>query len=289
MNAEGILDPESFTQKEDIWKSKIASGRVLGLAYPVWGYSDSRTTLINNGMQDRTYAYLPIMIDESYKCAVLKDAGFTGGWGIAITTACKDPQRAFEFLDWMCSEEAQILVNWGIEGVNYEFVDGKRVIPDEEQRRIETDPDYQKKTGVGQWVYPFPMRGKGYIDSTGNYITRDSPQRIKNQEYLDVEKNTLAAYGAQMWIDLFPSTESLGVSEYGQTWQYALPPDADAVITEADNYLKNALAIAVLGNPADFETQWQKIVQDLRKIGVEDADKVLTGMIKEKIELWNRK
>ena len=289
MNTEGILDPESFTQKEDIWKSKIASGRVLGLAYPVWGYSDSRRILINGGMQDRTYAYLPIMIDESYKCVVLKDAGFTGGWGIAITTACKDPQRAFEFLDWMCSEEAQILVNWGIEGVNYEVVGGKRVIPDQEQRRIETDPDYQKKTGVGQWVYPFPMRGKGYIDSTENYITRDSPQRIKNQEYLDVEKETLAAYGAEMWIDLFPSTESLGVSEYGQTWQYALPPDADAVITEADNYLKNALAIAVLGNPADFESQWQKIVQDLRKIGVEDAGKVLTGMIKEKIELWNRK
>ena len=29
LNAEGLLDPESFTQKEDVWKSKIASGRVL--------------------------------------------------------------------------------------------------------------------------------------------------------------------------------------------------------------------------------------------------------------------
>ena len=289
MNAEGILDPESFTQKEDIWKAKIASGRVLGLAYPVWGYNDSRSLLINSGMQDRTYAYLPIMLDESYTCAVLKDSGFTGGWGIAITATCKDPQRAFDFLDWMCGEEAQILVNWGIEGVNYEVADGKRVVPDEEQRRIETDPDYQKKTGVGQWVYPFPMRGNGYIDSTGNYITRDSPQRIKDQEYLDVEKETLAAYGAKMWIDLFPSTESLGVSQYGQAWQYALPPDANTIITEADNYLKNALAVAVLGRPEDFETQWRKIVQDLRGIGVEDASKALTAMIKEKIELWNRK
>jgi len=289
MNAEGILDPESFTHKEDIWKAKIAEGRVLGLAYPVWGYNDSRASLINSGMQDRTYAYLPIMLDESYTCAVLKDSGFTGGWGIAITTACKDPERAFEFLDWMCGEEAQILVNWGIEGVNYKVVDGKRIVPDEEQRRFETDPDYQKKTGVEQWIYPFPMRGKGFIDSTGNYITRDSPQRIRNQEYIDVEKETLAAYGAEMWIDLFPSTESLGVSQYGQAWQYALPPDANAVITGADNYLKNALAIAVLGDPADFESQWHKIVEDLRKLGVEDAGKVLTEMIKEKIELWNKK
>jgi len=85
------------------------------------------------------------MADESYVCAALKDYGLSGGWGIAITTACKDPLRAFEFLDWMCSKEAQILVNWGIEGVNYKVIDNKRVIPDDEQRRIEIDPDYKKK------------------------------------------------------------------------------------------------------------------------------------------------
>ena len=288
MNAEGILDPESFTQKEDIWKAKIASGRVLGLAYPIWGYGESRASLINDGMEDRTYAYLPIMIDESYRAAVLKDAGLSGGWGIGITTACKDPERAFEFLDWMCSEEAQVLVNWGVENENYHVVDGKRIVPDEEQRRAESDPDYGKKTGVGRWAYPFPMRGAGYIDSTGNYITKDSPERIVNQEYLAVEKETLAAYGAKMWIDLFPSTESLGVSKHGAAWQYTLPPDANAKVTEADSYIKNALANIVLGRPENFEASWAKIQQDLRRIGIDETGKTLTKMIKEKIELWNR-
>jgi putative aldouronate transport system substrate-binding protein len=288
MNVEGVLDPESFTQKEDIWRAKIASGRVLGLAYPGWGYGESRSSLINDGMENRTYAYLPIMADESYTCAVLKDYGLSGGWGIAITTACKDPERAFEFLDWMCSEEAQVLVNWGIEGVNYNVVDGKRTVPDEEQRRADTDPDYGRKTGVGRWAYPFPMRGQGYIDSTGNYITKDSPERIKNQEYLAVEKETLAAYGVEMWIDLFPSTESLGVSKHGAAWQYTLPPDANAKITEADNYIKNALANIVLGRPGNFESSWQKIVQDLRRMGLDETGKTLTAMIKDKIELWSR-
>jgi putative aldouronate transport system substrate-binding protein len=212
----------------------------------------------------------------------------SGGWGIAITTACKDPERAFEFLDWMCSEEAQILINWGIEGVNYHVVDGRRTVPESEQRMADTDPDYGRKTGVGRWAYPFPMRGRGFIDSTGNYITRSSPERIKNEEYLDVEKETLAAYGAEMWIDLFPSTESLGVSRHGAAWQYTLPPDANAKITEADMYMKNALANIVLGKPENFETQWQKIVNDLRRMGLEETGKTLTGMIKDKIELWNR-
>jgi putative aldouronate transport system substrate-binding protein len=132
------------------------------------------------------------------------------------------------------------------------------------------------------------MRGRGYIDSTGNYITKDSPERIKNQEYLAVEKETLAAYGAEMWIDLFPSTESLGVSKHGAAWQYTLPPDANAKVSEADNYMKNALANIVLGRPENFESQWQRILQDLRRIGIEETGKTLTAMIKDKIELWNR-
>jgi len=288
MNAEGILDPESFTQKEDIWRAKIASGRVLGLAYPVWGYAEARTSLINDGMANRTYAYLPITVDESYQSAVLKDPGFGGGWGIAISSSCKDPERAFEFLEWMCSEEAQVLINWGIEGVNYQVIDGKRVLPDEEQRLVDTDPDYGRKTGVGRWAYPFPMRGRGYIDSTGNYNTKDSPERIRNQEYLDVEKETLAAYGVDMWIDLFPSTESLGVSKYGAAWQYTLPPDANARITEADNYIKNALANVVLGRQGNFESSWTKIVEDLRRMGIDEAGKTLTAMIKDKILLWSK-
>jgi len=288
MNSEGILDPESFTQKEDIWRAKIAAGRVLGLAYPVWGYAEARTSLINDGMEDRTYAYLPIMADERFSCVALKDSGFGGGWGIAISSSCKDPERAFEFLDWMCSEEAQVLVNWGIEGVNYQVIDGKRVVPDEQQRLVDTDPDYGRKTGVGRWAYPFPMRGRGYIDSTGNYNTKDSPERIINQEYLPVEKETLAAYGVEMWIDLFPSTESLGVSKHGAAWQYTLPPDANAKLTEADNYIKNALANLVLGRPGNFESSWSKIVEDLRRMGIDEAGKTLTGMIKDKIELWSR-
>jgi putative aldouronate transport system substrate-binding protein len=287
MNVEGILDPESFTQKEDVWRAKIAAGRVLGLSYPLWGYGEARTSLINDNMAERTYAYLPITINESYQPATLKDAGLSGGWGIGITTACKDPERAFEFLDWMCSEEAQILVNWGIEGVNYQIVEGKRVVPDAEQRWSETDPDYGRKTGVGRWAYPFPMRGRGYIDSTGNYITRESPERIK-QIYLPVERETLAAYGVEMWIDLFPSTESLGVSRHGAAWQYTLSPDVNAKITEADNYMKNALANIVLGKPENFESSWNKIVDDLRRMGLEGSGKALTDMIKDKIELWGR-
>ncbi|GHT58446.1 ABC transporter substrate-binding protein [Spirochaetia bacterium] len=286
MNAEGILDPESFTQKEDVWKAKIASGRVLGIGYPLWGYGDARTSLIKDGMPERTYAYPPLTINENYSSAMLKDFGFGGGWGIAITSTCKDPERAFEFIDWMCSEQAQTLTNWGLEGINYDVINGKRVQKASDRVQQDTDPDYGKKTGVGRWAYPFPQRGDGYIDSTGNYNTKNSPENIV-ANYLPVEKETLAAYGATMWIDLYPTTESLGVSRHGQAWQYTLPPDVNAKITEADELVKGALANMILGPPSAFDAAWQKMLSDLRSIGIEDANKALTALVKEKITMWN--
>jgi putative aldouronate transport system substrate-binding protein len=288
MNAEGILDPETFTQTEDEWRAKIASGRMIATSYPWWGYGEARQSLINDGMPERTFAYLNITLNESIQSAVLKDPGFSGGWGVAITTNNRDPERAFEFLDWMASEEAQILINWGIEGVNYNVVDGKRVVPEAERLASISDPNYGRRTGVGIYQHPFPMYGRGFIDSTGNWITRDSPETIR-QNYLDVEVETLAAYGATMWTDLFPSTESLGVTRHGQAWQYTLPPDLNARVAEADNYVKTALANMVLDrNLNNFDASWDRMIRDLRRMGIEDANRALTQLVKDKVELWNR-
>ena len=285
MYNDGILDPETFTQSEDMWRAKLASGRVLANAFPLWGWEQARASLLADGMDERTYAYLPIVADGRFQSAMLTDRGYSGGWGIAISSTCKDPERAFEFLDWMASEEAQILVNWGMEGVNFDVINGKRVIPQSEQQMINTDPDYQKRTGVERWRFPFPARGRGFVDSTGNFITKDSPETIK-QRLLPVERETLAAYGAEMWIDLFPSSASLPVSRHGQAWQYTLPADLLAKVVEADSFVQTALANIVIGNPANFDTAWANMVDGLRRTGIGQANDAMTQLIRDRVRLW---
>ena len=285
MYYEGVLDRESFTQTQDEWQAKIAQGRVLGIAYPGWGYGEAKQSLISDGRQERTYAFLPIQIDERFQAGTTQDPGFSGGYGIAITTSCKDPERAFEFLDWMASEEACILREWGLEGANYTYINGKRVQNEQDRLDRISDPNYGRRTGIGLWYHPFPRRGTGWIDSTGNYITTTTPELIK-QNFLDVERETLAAYGAELWTDLFPSTESLGISRHGQAWQYTLPPDLQAKTSEADDYMKTALSNIVIGPQANFDAAWDKIMSDLRAMGIDDANKGLTALVKDKVKLW---
>lgn len=289
MNDIGLLDPESFTQKEDTYKSKISSGRVIGLSDAAWDYSDAETTLISEGKVGSTYARLPVTVSEEYKDQSLKNYGFGGGWGVAISESCENKERAFEFLDWLASDEAQVLLNWGIEGEHYTVnEDGKRELLPEVQEQKNTDPDFGKKTGIGAYVYPFPQRGVGAIDSTGNsYTTTTLENVIAN--YNDAQKETLAGYGISNFTEMFPSSEELGISKYGQVWQYTIPSDSDIAIIQqkCDDYIQQAVTQAILGKPENFDKAWDEIQTTLKSYGIDKLNEEMTKLTKERLELWN--
>lgn len=288
MNDIGLLDPESFTQKEDTYKAKISSGRVVGLSDAAWDYSDAEKTLIGEGKTGLTYARLPVTVSEEYKDQSLKNYGFGGGWGVAISESCENKERAFEFLDWMASDEAQVLLNWGIEGEHYTVEDGKRVVKPEVQVQKNTDPDFSKKTGIGAYVYPFPQRGVGAVDSTGNsYTTTTIENVIAN--YNDAQKETLAGYGVNDFTEMFPTSEELGISKHGQVWQYTIPSDSDISIIQqkCDDYIQQAVTQAILGKPADFDKTWDDIQKTLESYGVDKLNEEMTNLTKERLELWN--
>ncbi len=275
---EGLLDIESFTQKEDLFQSKLKEGIVLATSYTHWGLMDARSELAANNMENRTFAYLPVTAGPEYKDQSLKDYGFSGGWGIAITKSCKDPEAAFKFLDYMCSEEAQIILNWGVEGVTYEVTsDGKRV----------SLPNIPENAGIGVWIYPFPQAGNGALDSLGNILVQNSVDSIK-KSYLRPERETLRAYGAEIWPDIFPSSQELGVSRHGQVWQYSLSSENTSRLNQIDNYVKQELIKMILGPEKDFDKSWEKMKSGIISMDIETVTSELDRLISQKIELWNK-
>lgn len=275
---EGLLDPESFTQDIDVWNSKLKDGYVLGTSYPYWGLKDINRYLVQNDLDQRTFAFLPITYNENYKDPALKDYGYSGGWGIAISKDCKDPVRAFKFLDWMCSEEAQILVNWGIEGKHYYY--------DKNGRRV-AYPNIDENDGVGRYIYPFPEAGGGFIDSTGNPIAKLYKENII-ENYSSAEKETLSAYGAELWAELFPSSQELGVSKHGQIWQYPLSSQMTKVISEVDDYVKESLIKMILAPEKDFDVNWEEMRENIIKMGMLEINRQCTELIKMKMKLWEK-
>lgn len=285
MYNEGILDSEFATQTHEDYIAKIASGRVLSLLDTDWDYADGEKVLIADGKLGKTYAPLPLTMDKDTKCATLMYQGLTTGYGVGISKDCEDPVAAIKFLDYICSDEGQVLVNWGIEGENY-FVDenGKRYRTEEEVAEANSNTDYQKTTGVGFHTYPFPCYGNGVEDSTGNTYTPTSKETVM-AEYNEEQKAACEAWGTDLLVDVFPQADEFEVPKYSAVWAYAKPAEFTEIETALSEVAWSSLVSCVIGSEEDFDANYDVMLQEFDECGASEAEEMLTEIIAERVSL----
>ncbi|WP_373231970.1 ABC transporter substrate-binding protein [Cohnella sp.] len=288
MNAEGLLDKESFVQKYDQYKAKIATGRVLGLIDQKWDFDEGQRPLKAEGKFDQTYGHYPVTLTEEYKNPAFWSTGFTGGLGVAISVDNPDPVRTIKFLDYLASDEGQVLANWGIEGKHYNVENGKRFIPPEvADRKINDAINFQKESGIGSYNLLSAHYGDGVKDPTGNYYTTRFPEQLVS-DYSSVEKEVLAAYGATIWKDLFPQEDEFKPKPWGALWNIPVPSDNDLSVLEEKlkNITWKRIPEAILAKPEQFDGLWDKYMKEIEAAGVEKAEQLRQQLLNERLALW---
>jgi len=289
MNAIGLLDPDSFTQKFDAYEAKIASGRVVGLIDAAWEFGNAQNVLKTDGKFERMYGSYPVQQTTATLAPDFIDLGYASGYGIGITTSCEDPVAVIKFLDYMASDEGQVLRHWGIEGVNYVVENGLRVIPETEKQSKLDNADYNKETGVGAYVYPFPTWGAGVADSTGSTYNPETPESIiLNQT--PIEKEVLAAYGVEKFGDLYPTKEDLYISPWGAAWQIQMTDESGVapLLLRCDEIAKAGVIESVIATPENFEKVWNQMISDLEAANVYDMNAKFTELVKERVAIWSK-
>ncbi len=289
MNDIGLLDPESFVQKWDQYIDKIASGRALALIDQTWEVSQGEDALKAEGKFERTYGRFPVTLSQEYETTVTFPQGFSGGWGMGITTACKDPVRAIEFLDFLASEEGQILVNWGIEGKHYVYENGRRtLLPEYAEMNRNDQNKFKRLTGIGN--YQISLRyGDGNLDSTGNYFTMNFPEQIL-ANYSDLEKEILSKYGASCWKDLFPPDEDFDPSPWGTAWSIPIPNDSPlSVFQEKEqSIVRRRIPEAILSDPSEFDRIYDLMLSEFDSTGADEMEQLYSEYVKARVRLWTR-
>lgn len=285
MYNEGILDPEFATQTHEDYIAKIASGRVVALFDKDWDYQDGEKVLKADGKLGATYCGLPLTMDKATKSPVLMYQGLTTGTGIAISSSCVDPVKAIQFIDFLCSDEGQVLTHWGVEDVNY-FIDesGHRFRTDEEIEASQNDKDYQKNTGVGFHNYPFPTYGDGIKDPTGSTYTTTSESSVIG-EYNEEERAAVEKWGVELLVDVFPQASEFEVPPYPPLWALAKPTEFDEIGNQLDEVAWSKLIECVIGSEADFDDRYDAMLAELEATGMYDAEAMLNEIIAEKVAL----
>lgn len=288
MNDIGLLDPESFVQKYDQYIAKLASGRVVATIDQEWEIGEAENALKAEGKHDRAYGHYPVTLDETFKAANFQQNGFNGGWGVGITVDAKDPVRAIKFLDYLASEEGQVLINWGIEGTHYNIEGSKRVIPADVLDMKNNDNNaFRHKTGIGN--YNLSLRyGDGVKDATGNFYTTKNPEQIL-ENYSPIEKEVLKGYGIAYWKDLFPKEDEFPIKAWGAAWNIPVPNDSPNTVfnKKMEDITRKRIPESILAKPADFDKVFDKMLEELDKAGVLEMEKNYTELVKARIKLWS--
>ncbi len=203
----GFVDPESFTQTYDEYIAKLSTGRVLGMVDQWWDFAYTVNDVFKQqGLDLKGCNYVPL--------GLTTEKGMDNRWhtyddtvnqasGIAITTSCEDPEKAFDFLVKMAmDQELHDLRFWGVEGVDYEVDENGLYYRTEEQRMQCADTAYQA-SHICQYSY-FPQWSGTHDDGKNANKPEEQPSEFMNgmaQPLVDC----FNAYGVTTYVDMIGS------------------------------------------------------------------------------------
>lgn len=100
--------------------------------------------------------------------------GKTARGCMAISAEAENPEEIFKFIDFLSTEEGQLLCEYGVEGVSYNMVDGKPVLTDEVMEKLNAgDTDWLINNvgssfgGAANYFFEFVLTNMNNIDNFG--------------------------------------------------------------------------------------------------------------------------
>ena len=203
----GFVDPESFTQTYDEYIAKLSTGRVLGMVDQWWDFAYTvNDSFKQTGLDQNGCNYVPLGLTTK--------PGMENRWhtyddtvnqasGIAITTDCKDPDKAFKFIvDCAMDQELHDLRWWGVEGVDYGVDSDGLYFRTDEQRQNWADTSYQAAHRC-QYSY-FPQWHGTSRDGKNANKPEEQPSEFMN-DMAEPLKNCFDAYGVTTYPDMIGS------------------------------------------------------------------------------------
>ena len=288
MYNKGIIDPETFTSSYDQYISKISSGRVLGMVDQYWQFQTAESSLIQQGLDERTYVPLGLTIDPNVESQYRSKPAINVGDGLGITTSCKDVEGALQFINDLLSEEVMILRNWGEKDVDYQVDEDGIFYRTQEQRDNNKIEEWRAKNLCNYSYFP---QYTGLLEDNKNAVSPGQQPKEFYDGLSDVDKKILDAYGYEKFTDFLPEP-----AEKNQPWfpiysfASTLTADSEAGIAmqKMDEIKKKWLPTVIMTEPSKFEDTWNEYQTTLiKEANVKAYEEALTQEAKRRAELFS--
>lgn len=227
---DGVVDPEFVLNDSSKLEEKFFQGKIGAMPHAMYRHVarlESSTQALN---PDATLVYgLPPVGPDGVSYGLNK-AG-RSGFMTCITAACKDPEKAVAFLDFMVSPEGNDLVRLGIEGIHYTKNGDEITFNEEERAKDAFSPNgWAHALAWGSLYWPLES---GYMPATDPARDRalesielatqaQKPSLIKQKTPMEVEyASALEDIYNQYFIDMLYGNISIeeGVVQLSSEWR----------------------------------------------------------------------
>lgn len=250
---EGLLNPLTFTQDAAQYKVLLGSGDRP--SYGVIGCNSF--SVFPSGTEDRQEQYeslAPLIGPNGVQWAIESASSLPRPkW--QITKDCKYPEAAFRIADFMCSFESTNMAQLGVEGINYELVEGEPLYKNAKiiYKMLTVTGDPQNSNwGVG-YAPMFRLQGENSQTKESATITR-----------LKLSAAT-PKYAQHAPKESFVGKLILTLEE---------TEEVSDIITTLDSYV-NEMLVAFITGSKSFD-EWNEYLNELKKIG---KDKLLEVLV----------
>lgn len=243
--AEGLMDPECFTQTDTQAKEKMITGRVavFGCHYPNQ-YDFFKGTLYATNPEMEYVPLGPILDLQGGVPSQIERIGRTGSPVLFLSKNIKNPDQALGLVDYLNSDEGIILSEFGIEGTNYTMDNGIPKYTADTQKIKDTDSNKWNLMGFaafpGNFIGADPALGNGW-DSTYSSDGYKHAREINPIKFIDYKTvdDVVAEWPGKANYDTAMSTINIG-DEYKKAFSAKSDDEAKAIIENIRSKMKAA-------------------------------------------------
>lgn len=283
----GLVHPEAFTMKFADFEAAAVKGEVI-FNPAVYGFEKANAELMK-GENPTSFVTIPFDFGYGYSDVAQRNSipSYKGERGMdqknwSITTNCKNPERAVEFLNFCWSPQGTRLLTSGIEGDTWEYVNGKATLKPATVEMISKGGDEVNKSGAfggtGALDHLVGL-AKNVMHPDGELANLMNSPSTFVQLMNPVQKDYAKAFGVEYPFQAFVKAYTDGKQKFNPDYKTinmpSMPDEMKRIDTKITDVLVKGLPKIVIEpkSDAEFEIAFNKLKDDLNAVGAQELYK----------------
>lgn len=257
----GYLDVNSLTLDEAAIKVDLEGGRVFcWIGNPAQSSKKETVPWVSAG---------PILADNgAIPVAPVNQQAGRGWIQTFVSKSCKNPEAAAKLLSFGSSEEGLALNEFGVEGEDFEFVDGIAIFT--EAGLAKREEDYANNMGL------WPFANTDYA-----YSTKPEPDHTDEYYHLVITA-AIAKHDSTYMYDS-------GLIDFAKGTVLEPSSNLGIMLSQADNYLESQKAkIVSAASDELFEQEYQNMINTLTSYSISEIDAEYDKLLQQEFSKYGR-